>query len=51
MGRYGPMLQIGAKEDEEKRFASLPAGASLETIDLDAALKAFELPRELGEYE
>ena len=45
------MLQIGTQEDEEKRFASLPAGASLETIGLEQALQAFELPRELGEYE
>lgn len=51
MGRYGPMLQIGTQEDEEKRFASLPAGTSLETIDLETALQAFELPRELGEYQ
>jgi len=51
MGRYGPMLQIGAPEDENKRFASLPAGASLETIDLETAFQAFELPRELGEYQ
>jgi DNA topoisomerase-1 len=51
MGRYGPMLQIGTQEDEEKRFASLPAGANLETIGLTEALEAFELPRELGEYQ
>ena len=41
------MLQIGTQEDEEKRFASLPAGASLETITIEEALQAFELPREL----
>lgn len=51
IGRYGPMLQIGAQEDEEKRFANLPAGASIETITFEEALKAFELPRELGEYQ
>lgn len=45
------MLQIGAQEDEVKKFASLPAGASLETIGLEEALQAFELPRELGEYQ
>jgi len=45
------MLQIGTQEDAEKRFASIPAGESLETITLESALKAFELPRELGEYQ
>jgi DNA topoisomerase-1 len=51
MGRYGPLIQIGTAEDPEKRFANIAAGLSIETITLEEALQAFELPRELGEYE
>lgn len=48
-GRYGPMLQRGATEDEEKpTFAPLPAGSTLETVTLDQALTMFELPRKVG---
>lgn len=47
IGRYGPLLQIGAAEDEEKRFANIPAGLHLETISLEEALSAFTLPRQL----
>lgn len=48
-GRYGPMLQRGATEDEEKpTFAPLPAGATLETVTLEQALTMFELPRLVG---
>ncbi len=49
-GRYGPMLQRGEVEDEEKpAFAPLPAGAKLETVALDEALQMFALPRTVGE--
>jgi len=52
MGRYGPMVQIGNAEDEEKpRFARLKATQSIETISLDEALELFKLPLNLGEYE
>lgn len=48
-GRYGPMLQIGEVEDEEKpRFAPLPPGFKLETVELEQALKMFTLPRLVG---
>lgn len=48
-GRYGPMLQRGATEDEEKpAFAPLPANAKLETVTLEQALGMFELPRLVG---
>ncbi|MBP9852630.1 MAG: topoisomerase [Patescibacteria group bacterium] len=51
-GRFGPMLQLGAGEDEEKpQFAPLPKGARLETITLEEALRAFELPRLVGQTE
>ncbi len=50
MGRYGPFVQLGTVEEEEKpRFASLRPGQKLESIELDEALKLFRLPRELGE--
>lgn len=49
-GRFGPMVQIGLAEDEEKpRFASIPQGKRVETITLDEALVLFNLPRKLGE--
>lgn len=49
LGRYGPFVQIGVKEDEDKpRFASLKAGQKMDSITLPEALKLFELPRQLG---
>ncbi|MFP4080185.1 MAG: DNA topoisomerase I, partial [Ectothiorhodospira sp.] len=50
MGRYGPFVQIGTKDDEEKpRFAGLRPGQKMDGITLDEALALFKLPRELGE--
>ncbi len=50
LGRYGPFVQIGTAEEEEKpRFASLRPGQKLETITLEEAVELFKLPRELGE--
>lgn len=52
IGRYGPMVQIGRAEDEEKpRFASLRKGQHIDSISLEDALELFKLPRELGEYQ
>ncbi|MEO6230809.1 MAG: type I DNA topoisomerase [Ferruginibacter sp.] len=52
MGRYGPMVQIGAQTDEEKpQFAKLKAGQSIETITLAEALELFKLPLSLGEHD
>ncbi len=52
IGRFGPVIQIGLAEDEEKpKFAQLPKGSSMETITLEEALESFKLPRTLGEYE
>lgn len=52
IGRYGPMVQIGQAEDEEKpKFASLLKDQSIETISLEEALELFKLPRTVGEYE
>ncbi|MBS1512048.1 MAG: type I DNA topoisomerase [Bacteroidetes bacterium] len=52
MGRYGPMVQVGIPDDEEKpRFAKLKASQSIETISLDEALELFKLGAPIGEYE
>lgn len=52
IGRFGPVIQIGTADDEEKpRFAQLGKGLSMETITLEEALESFKLPRTLGEYE
>ena len=52
IGRFGPFVQIGAADDEEKpRFASLMQEQSLETIQLDEALRLFDLPRTVGQLD
>jgi DNA topoisomerase-1 len=50
MGRYGPFVQIGTKDDEEKpQFAGLRPGQKMNDIDLATAMELFKLPRKLGE--
>ena len=50
LGRFGPIVQIGTKDDEEKpRFAGLLPGQKMDKITLEEALELFKLPRELGE--
>lgn len=52
IGRFGPMIQLGTQDDEEKpRFVSLRKGQSLGTITIEEAIKLFDLPRFIGEYE
>ena len=52
IGRFGPVVQIGSADDEEKpRFSQLPKDKSIETITLDEALELFKLPRNLGDYD
>ena len=52
IGRYGPVAQIGETTDEEKpRFAGLLKEQSITDITLEQALKLFDLPRDVGEFE
>ena len=52
MGRYGPMVQLGMIDDDQKpHFAALKKDQSIETITLEEALDLFKLPLTLGEYE
>ena len=52
MGRYGPMVQIGHQDEEEKpKFAKLKASQSIETISFEEAMELFKLPRTLGMFE
>ena len=49
-GRFGPMLQLGTTDDEEKpQFAPMPKGAKIETVTIEQALQSFKLPRLLGQ--
>jgi len=51
-GRFGPMLQLGATEGDDKpQFAPMPRGARVETVTLEQALEAFKLPRRVGTTE
>lgn len=55
MSRRGPVIQIGApdelEEDEKPKYANLQPGQSIETITFEEALKLFQLPKTLGQYE
>jgi DNA topoisomerase-1 len=55
MSRRGPVIQIGApdelEEDEKPKYANLQPGQSMETITYEEALKLFQLPKDLGEFQ
>jgi len=52
LGKFGPMVQIGTVEDEEKpQFASLGPDQQLNSITFEEAMDLFKLPKDLGEYE
>lgn len=49
VGRFGPFIQIGTKDDEEKpKFVAIPEKLNMDTITLDEALFLFTLPRVVG---
>ncbi len=51
-GRYGPFVQIGTKDDDEKpQFASLMADMKFDEVNLESALELFKLPLKLGQYQ
>ena len=52
IGRFGPMIQIGEQDDEEKpKFASVKRDQSIQTISLENALELFKFPKAIGEFE
>ncbi|MEO2126576.1 MAG: type I DNA topoisomerase [Christiangramia sp.] len=52
LGKFGPMVQIGSVEDEEKpQFASLAPDQNMETLTYEEAMALFDLPKKLGEYK
>jgi DNA topoisomerase-1 len=55
LSRRGPVIQIGAPDellpDEKPRYANFPPGMNMDDIELEGALKLFELPKTLGEYK
>eukprot|EP00731_Ephydatia_muelleri_P033039 g33039.t1 len=51
LGKFGPMAQIGAADDEEKKFASLMAEQNIGNITLEEVLNLFLLPKNLGTYK
>jgi DNA topoisomerase I len=52
IGRFGPVVQIGTADDEEKpRFASLRSNQRMDSITLEEALDLFNLPRKPGSFE
>lgn len=51
IGRYGPLVQIGEQDDEDKQFAPIRGQYTIETITLEEALESFKLPRNLGDWK
>ena len=51
LGKFGPMVQIGEADDENKQFASLRAEQNISTVTLEDALNLFLLPKNLGIYK
>lgn len=52
LGRFGPMVQLGSSDDEEKpQFASLSPDQQLATITFDEAMALFQLPKKIGTYK
>ena len=51
LGKFGPMAQIGAPDDDEKKFASLRPDQQLHLVTFEQVMDLFKLPKDLGTYE
>ena len=51
LGKFGPMAQIGAPDDEQKKFASLRPDQQLHLVTFEQVLDLFKLPKNLGDYQ
>jgi len=51
LGKFGPMAQIGAPDDDEKKFASLRPDQQLHLVTFEQVMDLFKLPKNLGTYE
>ena len=51
LGKFGPMAQIGAPDDEEKKFASLRPDQQLHQVTFEEVMDLFKLPKDLGLYD
>ncbi len=51
LGKFGPLIQIGESDDEDKKFASMRSGQFIENITFEDAMELFKLPRTVGEFE
>ena len=48
LGKFGPLVQMGANDDPDKKYAGLQKGQLIESITLEEALELFTLPRKVG---
>ena len=51
LGKFGPMAQIGAPDDDEKKFASLRPDQQLHLVTFEQVIDLFKLPKNLGDYQ
>lgn len=51
LGKFGPMAQIGAPDDEDKKFASLRPDQQLHLVTFEEVMDLFKLPKTLGVYD
>ncbi len=51
LGRFGPLVQLGEDDDEDKKYAGLRHGQFIESITLEEAMDLFKMPRDIGDFE